>query len=251
MVDPDRVKGWKRDESARFEGWDFSRLEDRIREEPEPWNYLTLARDVVEQSESVLDMGTGGGERLAALAPFPGLAVALEGFEPNVGVARHRLHPLGVRVVEADEFSTLPFRNGAFDLVLNRHSAFVADEVRRVLKPGGRFLTQQVGGDDLHDLVALFDSGRTAEAWSVADAVEVIEESGLVVSYQDEWRGAIEFLDVGAIAYLLRAIPWIVADFSVDRYQSQLDHLQRRLDRGEPLRFIRTLFIVKAHAPSP
>jgi len=250
MVDPDLVKGWKRDESAPFEGWDFSYLEGRTRDEREPWDYMHLARDLVADSESVLDMGTGGGERFAALAPFHGRAVALEGFEPNVSVARGRLHPLGVSVVEADESATLPFDDGEFDLVLNRHSAFSADEVRRVLKPGGRFLTQQVGTDDLHDLAALFDSGRDDEAWSLTEAVEVIENSGLVVSYQDEWRGAIEFLDVGAITYLLRAVPWIVADFGVDRYESQLGRLQRRLDMGKPLRFTRTAFIVKAHAPS-
>lgn len=250
MVDPDLVKGWQRDESAPFEGWDFSYLEDRARQEREPWDYMNLAKDLVAQSESVLDMGTGGGERFAALAPFPGRAVALEGFEPNVGVARGRLHPLGVSVIEADESSALPFDNGEFDLVLNRHSAFLADEVRRVLKPGGRFLTQQVGSDDLHDLAELFDSGRDVEAWSLTEAAEVIENSGLVVSYQDAWRGAIEFLDVGAIAYLLRAVPWIVADFSVDRYESQLDRLQRRLDMGKPLKFTRASFIVEAYAPS-
>ena len=87
------------------------------------------------------------------------------------------------------------------------------------------------------------------EAWSLTDAVEVIEDSGLVVSHQDEWRGAIEFRDVGAIAYLLRAVPWIVDNFSVDRYQRQLYRLQRRLDVGKPLRFTRASFIVEANAP--
>ena len=34
-----------------------------------------------------------------------------------------------------------------FDLVLDRHSSYWADEVARILEPGGRFLTQQVGGN--------------------------------------------------------------------------------------------------------
>jgi hypothetical protein len=37
----------------------------------------------------------------------------------------------------------LLFRDGAFDLVANRHEAFVATEVARVLSPGGTFVTQQ------------------------------------------------------------------------------------------------------------
>lgn len=71
-----------------------------------------------------------------------------------------------------------------------------------------------------------------------------------VVSYHDGWRGAIEFVDVGAVAHLLRAVPWNAADFSVDRYERQRHALQGRLDMGKPLRLTMTSFIVEAHAPS-
>src|SRR5205814_1935568 len=46
--------------------------------------------------------------------------------------------------------SMLPFRDGTFDAVIDRHSSYWPEEVHRVLRPGGRFLTQQrseAGGD--------------------------------------------------------------------------------------------------------
>ena len=41
----------------------------------------------------------------------------------------------------------LPFEDSSFSLVVSRHESYVASEVARVLRPGGLFLTQQLGGD--------------------------------------------------------------------------------------------------------
>lgn len=41
------------------------------------------------------------------------------------------------------ESSPVPFETGAFDVVIDRHSSYWPSEVRRVLRRGGRFLTQQ------------------------------------------------------------------------------------------------------------
>ena len=45
----------------------------------------------------------------------------------------------------------MPFADGRFEVVLNRHEAYDAAEVRRVLSHGDRFLTQQVDGRDFAD----------------------------------------------------------------------------------------------------
>src|SRR5215813_11691547 len=127
----------------------------------------------------MLDMGTGGGERLARLSPRPKLTVATEAWPPNVPVAAARLHPLGIAVVQDEgapdnvrqesaqqrgaqqggaQRGRLPFRDGAFGLVANRHEAFLAAEVSRVLASGGTFITQQAdfhSYDDLYRLLGL------------------------------------------------------------------------------------------------
>ncbi|TWM62046.1 hypothetical protein CHCC14814_3869 [Bacillus paralicheniformis] len=47
-------------------------------------------------------MGTGGGEFLSKLGPLPSSAYATECYFPNVPVAKERLTPLEVQVVQID-----------------------------------------------------------------------------------------------------------------------------------------------------
>ena len=53
----------------------------------------------------------------------------------------------------------LPFHNDEFDIVINRHGNYVPAELHRILKPGGIFITEQVGEDNERDLVELLLPG--------------------------------------------------------------------------------------------
>ena len=55
------------------------------------WSYPKLAGELVRGSTSLLDVDTGGGELLACLAPLPARTTAVEGWAPNLTVARERL----------------------------------------------------------------------------------------------------------------------------------------------------------------
>src|SRR5260370_10005297 len=88
--------------AAPFSGWDFSWLEGRRVEEEDTettWDYDERARKRIQSAASLLDLGTGGGERLSRLGPFPPFAVATEAYAPNVPVATRLPQPLRVRVV--------------------------------------------------------------------------------------------------------------------------------------------------------
>src|SRR5215472_10011697 len=145
--------------ASPFSGWDFSWLEGRRVEEGEDdWDYEERARRLIKLAASLIDLGTGGGERLSRLGPFPPRAVATEAYGPNVSIARACLQPLGVTVMQTHpgihdtrgpqpdgRFSErrLPFPDAHFDLVLAHSSAFCPAEVFRVLCPGGMLLTAQ------------------------------------------------------------------------------------------------------------
>ena len=58
------VESWKREELVPFTGWDFSHLDGRMLEDQAPWSYSTRAAELMRQAASVIDLGTGGGERL-------------------------------------------------------------------------------------------------------------------------------------------------------------------------------------------
>jgi len=237
---------WKKEEQAFFSGWDFSYIHGRMKEESLPWDYNAEAKKLIKNATAVLDMGTGGGEILSMLGPFPKHTIATEGWHPNVPVARKKLEPLGIKVVAVDESGKLPFEDDEFDLVLNRHSGFDEKEVFRILQKNGIFFTQQVSGNNLQDLIKEFGVDTQGKEWNANTEKRQLEKVGFKVEIAKDWKGKVEFTDVGAIVYFLKAIPWIVNDFSVDKYLPILERLQRKINSGERLIFIETRWLIKA-----
>src|SRR4051812_18904619 len=226
--------------TAAFRGWDFTWLRGRSDDPKTPWRYTELVRDALAASRSALDIDTGGGEALAAGAPFDGFVVATEGYPPNIPIAGANLKAVGVPLVAvqsapdnidqqepapADTSSHLPFHDDSFDLVLNRHSSYWPNEVARVLRPGGMYLTQQRGeGDD--DLLRLFDRPvHVGPDFDLAVAVGQLEDAGFESLRAEEFDATVRFFDVGAVVYYLRAIPWIVPNFDVEADRATLHRI--------------------------
>jgi SAM-dependent methyltransferase len=231
MREDDELLEWlQHEEREPLEGWDFSHIAHRGKEGELPWRYRDLVREAISTARSMLDMSTGGGEVLASLVPLPPDTRATEGYPPNIRVARHRLEPLGVRVHAVDDWRILPFPDSTFDLVTNRHGPYIPAEVRRVLRPGGTFITQQVGGTNNLGLNKLLGAGEPdrsfmPEWWNLSHAQAEVEAAGLTIVTALEAFPPTRFLDVGAIVYWLKAIPWQIPDFSVDRYFDRLKTL--------------------------
>ncbi|MFE6779263.1 class I SAM-dependent methyltransferase [Streptomyces sp. NPDC057702] len=222
-----------------FEGWDFGVFQGRYAEKSDadlPWSYPELVRALLPGAGALLDLGTGGGEVLASLAPLPARTAATEGFAPNVPVARKRLEPLGIEVAEVGDDDQLPFADASFDLVISRHESYDPAEIRRVLRPGGTFVTQQVGGGDLAEINAALGAPPHGYAdWDLRSAADELTSAGFTVTWQDEARLPAAFHDVGALVLFLRITPWHVPDFTVERYDAPLRALHAALSAGEPL----------------
>jgi SAM-dependent methyltransferase len=217
-----------------FSGWDFSYLDGRWFDGKPPWDYGRIVFERSRQVESLLDMGTGGGEVMSTLAPFPPKTFATESYAPNVPVAQKRLEPLGCRVVALQSDDALPFDDDYFDLVTNRHESFSPHELRRILKPGGRFITQQVGGQHNIRLNELLqeETHYQESYWTLDYAIHQFEQAGLRIMDQKEAFPDLSFGDIGAIVYYLKIIPWQIADFSVERYYERLAALHNTIQEA-------------------
>lgn len=247
MVKEELLKQWKRDENAHFEGWDFSYLKSRMKQDIPPWNYTKIGKKLVKNSSSLLDIDTGGGERLLELIPIPRNSYAIEGYKPNVKVARRNLKKAGVRVVYVDSAHEFPFDDEAFDLVLNRHGTLNAKEIYRVLKKNGIFFTQQV--DAKRNLVDLIDAFDGKPKWTFNNLryrTRELRKQGFKVIKSAEWKGKVTLKDVGAIVYFLKATAWLVDNFSVSSHSAYLEKLQAKLEKEGKLTFTLANFMILA-----
>lgn len=242
--------------AAPFSGWDFSWLEGRrVEEEESGWDYEERAYKLIQRSASLVDLGTGGGERLSQLGPFPPLAVATEAYVPNVPVATQRLRPLGVTVVQTHPGvhdsrgpqpdgsfpeRRLPFPDAHFELVLAHSSAFCPAEVFRVLRPGGVLLTAQ-GAPPLSPTLADVLEGpipNWAKAGQGWDIDTTLDEAGFETIEKLDVFPRTTYRDIGAVVYVLRAVPWTITDFTVERYRERLYrlHIQIKQEGGFTVR---------------
>lgn len=217
---------------ARRSGWDFSWLEGRVQNTPTPWDYAARARELVGRSRRLLDMDTGGGEFLAALAPLPVGTMAVESWQPNIAVARKRLAAFDVTVVETpDALEAVP----AFDLILNRHGRLNAEAFAARSLTGGVLLTQQVGSRNQLELNEALGAGAPTppDAWTLDVAVGRLTSAGFEIVEAREAMLPFRFLDIGAVVYQLAAVPWQVPGFDPDRYAGPLRRLEQRIaDEG-------------------
>ena len=212
-------------------GWDFSWFDGRATEERPSWGYSRLLAQRMRRARAALDIQTGGGEVLGGIPDPPAVLVATESWRPNIDVARRNLRRVRARVVEADDEADLPFLPGSFDLVTSRHPTDVVwEEIARVLRPGGTYLSQQVGAGSNRELTDFMMGPQpVSQCRSARRAGACAEEAGLAVADLREEALRVEFFDVGAAVYFLRKVLWTVPGFTVDGYRDQLARLHEHI----------------------
>ena len=123
-------------------GWDFSRM-NALRQ-PVPWEYSDVVARYLDPADVVLDIGTGGGERFRELARLFGHGL---GIDVDPQMIRHAEQASAAPNVEfrvcSEQLEAVT--SAGFDVIVCRHAPFNLRVVADHLRPGGYFITQQVG----------------------------------------------------------------------------------------------------------
>lgn len=175
----------------------------------------------------MLDMGTGGGEFLLSIQPLPKNTCATESYKPNIPIARKNLEPIGVKVIEFIDENNLDIKDEQFDLIINRHESFSVKEVKRILKSNGFFITQQVGDKNNLELNQLLEAPQDPDYadWNMDYTVKELCRAGFTIIKKKECFPKERCFDIGAIIFYLKAIPWQIPNFSIEKYYSKLKEL--------------------------
>jgi SAM-dependent methyltransferase len=202
------------DAATGFTGWGFSRYGNaRFLGPRNPWDYDRRVRELLTSTKSVLDIGTGGGERLSRyLRDYRGRGVATEAWHINAPIAARRLKPLGVEVLYCDD-EVLPLASASFDLIINRHAGMEPADIGRILSPGGIFLTEQISNAHWGELQAFFPRTTAGKGDNYFSYLVGLRAAGLEIADARECAVLAAFEDLGNFVYMLCITPWTIPDF--------------------------------------
>lgn len=216
-----------------FMGWDFSYfyITERMVQFPLSWNYANKVMSKLKDINTLLDMGTGGGEYLSKIKPLPKKTYATEYYKPNIQIAKINLKPFGIKVIGLENHNSLPFNNNFFDLIINRHSTYEENEIFRIIKNKGCFITQQVGGKNNikinEDLQTNYKSEQNDR--DLDHAVKKLIAAGFKIIEKKEEYPISRFYDIGALIYYLKAISWQINDFNIEKYHDRLKNIHDKI----------------------
>ena len=169
---------------------------------------IARAREVMPTAAQVIDVGCGAGHVTVALAPMVAQMTAVDLTDAMLAQTAQQATSKGlhnVRIERAD-VAALPFADGSFDVAVSRYAAHhFADplgalrEVRRVLKPGGRWLLVDVVSppqpmaDTLLNAVEILRDPSHVRDHSVQQWLELCVQAGLPAVHHHTWSVRLEF----------------------------------------------------------
>lgn len=140
-------------------GWDFSQIKYDVIDNSK-FQYFDEINNNISEDTLLLDIGTGGGEKLSNLISNNCLMkIGTDFSEEMIKIAKNNNKNKKICFFEMDS-DKLNFPNEFFDIITARHTPFNMKEVIRLLKKDGLFFSEQIDEDDCKELKELFGRGQ-------------------------------------------------------------------------------------------
>ncbi len=174
--------------------------------QPVPWDYSHVAARYPRPADEVLDIGTGGGERFTALAAMFGRGLGIDLDPEMVAHAKQKSTTANVEFRVCSE--RLEGMAATFDLILNRHAPLALLPIAEHLKPGGYFLTQQVGERNMTSIKGAIGQADRRPDFGPND----IARAGLRLLAFGEYDVEYVVRDIESLVFWLTALDVLHAD---------------------------------------
>ncbi|QGQ93885.1 class I SAM-dependent methyltransferase [Paenibacillus psychroresistens] len=228
------------DKVGKLNGWDFSKLQ--VVSEGEQWDFYSEVTQRCKKSDLLLDIGTGGGEKLLAFTDSAILLVGIDHTNGMIQTANANLQKAmkqNVRFLLMDA-EKIEFPSSFFNVVSCRHSSFYAKEVAKVLKKDGVFLTQQVSDNDKFNIKQAFGRGqqfRPEQGTLKEKYLSELAEAGFTDIQSFEYDATEYYKTYEDLVFLLKYTP-IVPNFG--EFDNDFRILQKFIEENQTEQGIQT-----------
>ncbi len=146
----------------KVKNWDFSMI-NYEKESLTDFDLYDLLKENTNSSSRVLDLGTGGGEKVLKYFPDCAEIIATDFSEEMINTANESLKRSGRNNITFRTMDNLNMDtpNDYFDVVVARHTCIDAKQIYKTLKNGGKLLLRGVDKLDCWQLKRLFGKGQS------------------------------------------------------------------------------------------
>lgn len=145
----------------KIKNWDFSDI--KIEEENlTNWDMYSILNNVANKEDYILDLGTGGGEKVLNCFPDVAKIIGTDLSAEMIKTANENLKTSNKSNIEFKVMNNLKMNvpNDYFDIVVARHTCIDAKQIYSALKDGGLLLLRGVDKLDCWELKKLYGKGQ-------------------------------------------------------------------------------------------
>ena len=141
--------------------WDFSMFQIEA-EDFTNWDLYEILKKIVDKDSKVLDLGTGGGEKVIELFPDCAEILATDFSEAMIETANKNLEKSGRKNITFRIMDNLKMNvpNNYYDVVVARNTVTDPKQIFKCLKPGGYLIMHGVDKLDCWELKRLCGRGQ-------------------------------------------------------------------------------------------
>ncbi len=142
--------------------WDFSDIKYTTKQDSN-WNFYKEISRYSSKNSLILDLGTGGGEKVLSQMPDVGMIIATD-FSPKMietaNINKKNYPNKKIKFVTMDNLN-MKFPDNLFDIITARHTIIDAKQIYNCLANNGILIIEGVDKYDCWELKKLFNRGQS------------------------------------------------------------------------------------------
>lgn len=203
----------------KIKDWDFSEFEI-VSEKLTSFDMYEILKDKATKQSKILDLGTGGGERLLKNFPDACEILGIDFSDEMIKTANINLKKSKRKNIEFKVMNNLEMNvpKNYYDIIVARNTVIDSKQIYAALKVGGYVIVHGVDKYDCHELKLIFGKGQ---AMNDKKPISIIDyENLLLAGFNDVELIPIHvreyFKDINSLYKFLLKVP-IINDFSEEQ----------------------------------